>query len=37
MSLDKAKEHGDTTKIVIEETKLEMLQILRAKFEELGV
>ena len=37
MSLDKGKEHGDTTKIVIEETKLEMLQILRAKFEELGV
>ena len=37
MSLDKAKEHGDTTKIVIEETKLEMLQILRTKFEELGV
>ena len=37
ISLDKAKEHGDTQKIVIEETKLEMLQILRDKFEELGV
>lgn len=37
ISLDKAKEHGDTTKILIEEIKLEMLQILRAKFEELGV
>jgi len=37
ISLDKAKEHGDIQKIVIEETKLEMLQILRAKFEELGV
>lgn len=37
MSLDKAKEHGDTQKIVIEETKLEMLQIIKAKFEELGV
>ena len=37
MSLEKAKEHGDTQKVVIEETKLEMLQIIRAKFEELGV
>ena len=36
ISLDKAKEHGDTTKIVIEETKLGMLQVLRNKFEELG-
>ena len=37
MSLDKAKEHGDTQKVVIEEIKLEMLQTIRAKFEELGV
>ena len=37
MSLEKAKEHGDAQKVVIEETKLEMLQIIRAKFEELGV
>lgn len=32
ISLDKAKEHGDIQKIVIEETKLEMLQILRANY-----
>ena len=37
MSLEKAKEHGDAEKVVIEETKLEMLQMIRAKFEELGV
>ncbi len=36
MSLEKAKEHGDAQKVVIEETKLEMLQIIRTKFEELG-
>ena len=36
ISLDKAKEHGDVEKIVIEETKLEMLQNIKAKFEELG-
>ncbi len=36
ISLDKAKEHCDVEKIVIEETKLEMLQMIKAKFEELG-
>ena len=37
ISLEKAKEHGDVEKIMIEEIKLEMLQILRDKFEETGV
>ncbi len=36
ISLEKAKEHGDVEKIVIEETKLEMLQKITAKFDELG-
>lgn len=36
ISLEKAREHDDVEKIVIEETKLEMLQKLQAKFEELG-
>ena len=34
-SLEKAREFGDVEKVVIEEAKLEMLQMLRAKFEEL--
>lgn len=37
ISLEKAKEHNDIEKIIIEETKLEMLKIIRDKFEELGV
>ena len=37
ISLEKAKEHGDVQKIIIEETKLEMLKILKDKFEEIGV
>lgn len=37
ITLDKAREHGDVQKIVIEETKLDMLQEIKAKFEELGV
>lgn len=36
ISLEKARTHSDVQKIVIEETKLEMLQIIKAKFEELG-
>lgn len=36
ISLDKAKEHGDTKKIVVEETKLEMFAEIKQKFEELG-
>lgn len=34
-SLEMAREFGDAQKVVIEEAKLEMLQMLRAKFEEL--
>lgn len=37
IALDKAREHNNTQKIVIEEIKLEMLQMIRLKFEELGV
>lgn len=37
ISYEKAKEHGDAQKILIEETKLEMLQIIKEKFEDLGV
>ena len=37
ISLEKAKEHNDIQKIIVEETKLEMLQSIQAKFEELGV
>jgi len=37
ITLDKARAHGDVEKAVIEETKLDMLQEIRAKFEELGV
>lgn len=37
MSLDKAREHDDVEKIVIEETKLEMMKMIRAKYDELGV
>ena len=33
ISLEKAKEHEDVQKIVVEETKLEMLQLIRTKFE----
>lgn len=36
ISLEKAKEHEDVEKMVIEETKLEMLQRIQVKFEELG-
>lgn len=36
ISLEKAREHEDAQKIVIEETKLEMLEIIKRKFEELG-
>ncbi|MBQ8821570.1 MAG: hypothetical protein IJZ82_02925 [Lachnospiraceae bacterium] len=36
ISLDKAREHGDIQKSVIEEIKLEMLQTIKTKFEELG-
>lgn len=35
-SYQKAKEHGDVQKILIEETKLEMLQIIKEKYEDLG-
>ncbi len=35
ISLEKAEAHGDVQKIVIEETKLEMLQTIQAKFKEL--
>lgn len=36
ISLEKATAHEDVEKIVIEEAKLEMLQKIQAKFEELG-
>lgn len=36
VSYQKAKEHGDIQKILIEETKLEMLQMIKDKFEDLG-
>lgn len=36
ISYEKAKEYGDAQKILIEETKLEMLQKVKAKFEDLG-
>ncbi len=36
ISLEKAKAHNDIEKIIVEETKLEMLQIIRDKLEELG-
>lgn len=36
VSYQKAKEHGDVQKILIEETKLEMLQMIKDKFENLG-
>lgn len=35
VSYAKAKQHEDATKIVIEETKLEVLQIIKKKFEEI--
>lgn len=35
-SYQKAKEHGDVQKILIEETKLEMLQTIKEKYEALG-
>ena len=35
-SYEKAKEHDDAEKILIEETKLEMLQMIREKFEDIG-
>lgn len=35
MSLEKAKEHEDTQKIIIEETKLEILQQIMEEFEKL--
>ena len=34
ISYEKAKEHGDATKIVIEEIKLEVLETIRNSFEE---
>lgn len=37
ISLEKARAHEDVQKIIIEETKLEMLKILKDKFEEIGV
>ena len=37
ISLGKAKEHGEIQKVIIEEIKLEMLQELVNKFEEIGV
>lgn len=37
ISLEKAREHGDIEKIIVEETKLEILQRLKTKFEETGV
>ena len=37
ISLEKAREHGNIEKIIIEETKLEILQRIKAKFEEIGV
>lgn len=37
ISLEKAREHGDVEKIIVEETKLEILQKLKTKFEEIGV
>ena len=36
ISYQKAKEHGDVQKIIIEETKLEMLQVIKEKYEDLG-
>lgn len=36
VSYQKAKENGDVQKILIEETKLEMLQMIKDKFENLG-
>lgn len=36
ISYDKAKENNDVPKIVIEEMKLEVLQQIKAKYEELG-
>lgn len=36
VSYQKAKENGDVQKILIEETKLEMLQVIKDKFEDLG-
>lgn len=35
-SCQKAKENGDVQKILIEETKLEMLQTIKEKYENLG-
>lgn len=35
-SYQKAKAHSDVQKILIEETKLEMLQIIKEKYEALG-
>ena len=37
VSYEKAKEHDDAEKILVEETKLEMLQVIREKFENIGV
>lgn len=36
VSYQKAKENGDVQKVLIEETKLEMLQAIKDKFEDLG-
>ena len=36
IALDKAKEHNDVEKILIEETKLEILQLIKEKYVELG-
>ena len=37
MSLEKAKEHNNVQKIIVEETKLEMLEIIKTKFEQESV
>ncbi len=37
IALEKAREHNNVQKIVIEETKIEMLEQIKLKFEELGV
>ena len=36
ISYEKAKEYGDAQKILVEETKLEMLQMIKARFEDFG-
>lgn len=36
MSLEKAEKFGDTQKVLIEEIKLEMMEMIKKKFEEIG-